>query len=105
MENNQNFVQRSQALHEGAAALVRRCAEMARIMLEKDLGEGALTRGGRKGHQLDARAQLQGPDSRSDTWALIEVQTTTCRRLPFAAGEPVFPAKSEITRRRPGAQR
>ena len=56
MENNQSFVQRSQSLHEGAAALVRRCAEMARVMLEEKLGEHALTRGGRKGHQLDTRA-------------------------------------------------
>ena len=58
MENNQAYVQRSQSLHEGAAALVRRCAEMAKVMIEEKLGAQALTRGGRKGHQLDTRAQL-----------------------------------------------
>jgi multimeric flavodoxin WrbA len=58
MENNQSYVQNSTALHEGAAALARRCAEMARVMIEKDLGGQALTRGGRKGHELDTRAQL-----------------------------------------------
>ncbi len=60
MENNQAYVQRSQSLHKGAAALVRRCAEMAKVMIEEKLGEQALTRGGRKGHQLDTRAQLGG---------------------------------------------
>ena len=30
----------SAALHEGAAALVRRCAEMARVMIAGTLGEG-----------------------------------------------------------------
>jgi multimeric flavodoxin WrbA len=59
MENNQAYVQNSKALHEGAAALAKRCAEMARVMIEKDLGRDALTRGGRKGHELDTRAQLQ----------------------------------------------
>ncbi len=60
MENNQSYVQRSQSLHQGAAALVRRCAEMAKVMIEEKLGEHALTRGGRKGHQLDTLAQLGG---------------------------------------------
>ena len=66
MENNQKYVRRSQSLHEGAAALVRRCAEMARIMIEEKLGEDALTRGGRKGHELDTRAQLRSSTSESD---------------------------------------
>ena len=60
MENNQRYVQQSATLHEGAAALVRRCAEMARVMIAGTLGERALARGGRKGHQLDTRAQLPG---------------------------------------------
>jgi multimeric flavodoxin WrbA len=59
MENNQTYVQKSQALHEGATALTRRCADMARVMIEKDLGKDALTRGGRKAHELDTHAQLQ----------------------------------------------
>lgn len=58
MENNQRYVQQSAALHEGAAALVRRCAEMARVMIAGTFGEGALVRGGRKGQKLDTRAQL-----------------------------------------------
>ncbi len=66
MENNQNYVRRSQLLHEGAAALVRRCAEMAKIMIEEKLGKDALTRGGRKGHELDTRAQLRNSTSESD---------------------------------------
>lgn len=53
MEANQRSVQRSKALHEGAEALVRRCTEMATVMVSSSLGEGALTRGGRKAHRLD----------------------------------------------------
>jgi nitrite reductase/ring-hydroxylating ferredoxin subunit/multimeric flavodoxin WrbA len=52
MEQNQSHVQSSAVLHEGSAALVRRCAEMASVMIESSLGENALTRGGRKGHRL-----------------------------------------------------
>jgi len=59
MHNNQTYVQRSELLHEGAAALVQRCAEMAKVMIESNLGEHALIRGGRKGHQLDTHAQAQ----------------------------------------------
>jgi hypothetical protein len=53
MEANQRSVQRSTALHEGAEALVRHCAEMASVMVSSSLGERALTRGGRKAHRLD----------------------------------------------------
>jgi nitrite reductase/ring-hydroxylating ferredoxin subunit/multimeric flavodoxin WrbA len=63
MENNQLYVQQSAMLHEGAAALVRRCAEMAAVMIKSTLGEAALTPGGRKGHELDTRAQLLGATS------------------------------------------
>ena len=66
MENNQRHVQQSATLHQGAAALVRRCAEMARVMVAGALGERALSRGGRKGHQLDTRAQLAGPTPPGD---------------------------------------
>ena len=38
-----------------AKQLVRRSADMARVMIESTLGEGALVRGGRKGHQLDTQ--------------------------------------------------
>jgi multimeric flavodoxin WrbA len=54
MENNERYVQSSSLLHDGAAALVRRCIEMAQVMIQGTLGEGALIRGGRKGHLLDA---------------------------------------------------
>jgi multimeric flavodoxin WrbA len=73
MENNERYVQTSVSLHDGAAALVRRCAEMAQVMIQGTLGEGALTRGGRKGHQLDTQAQLQGiTNARGDLAAADE---------------------------------
>jgi hypothetical protein len=56
MENNEKAVQGSVALHEGAAALTRRCVEMAQVMITSSLGEGALIRGGRKGHALGSSA-------------------------------------------------
>jgi multimeric flavodoxin WrbA len=52
MENNENAVQGSAALHEGAAKLAQRCTEMAQVMIASSLGESALVRGGRKGHAL-----------------------------------------------------
>jgi len=58
MENNMRYVQKSTMLHEGAADLARRCVEMARTMIGSALGEKAHTPGGRKGHELDTRAQL-----------------------------------------------
>ena len=69
MENNQAYVQLSQSLHEGAAALVARCAAMARVTIAEKLGERALTRGGRKGQHLDTQAQLHGPAERDRLWA------------------------------------
>jgi multimeric flavodoxin WrbA len=58
MENNEKAVQGSVALHEGAAALARRCVEMAQVMITGSLGEGALIRGGRKGHALGSSASV-----------------------------------------------
>ena len=63
MENNQSFVRRSTALHDGAAALARRCAEMARVMIASSLGENALTRGGRKAHRLDTAVPVASPSA------------------------------------------
>jgi multimeric flavodoxin WrbA len=60
MENNERFVRESVSLHEGAAALVSRCVDTASLMIKGSLGAGALSRGGRKGHELDTRAQLEG---------------------------------------------
>ena len=58
MENNMRYVQGSKALHEGAAALVGRCVEMAELMLAGRMGERPAARGGRKAHELDTHAQL-----------------------------------------------
>jgi hypothetical protein len=55
MENNELYVRDSKFLHDGAVALVRRSADMARVMIESTLGERALVRGGRKGHHLDTQ--------------------------------------------------
>lgn len=60
MENNERYVRESVSLHEGAAALVSRCVETASLMIKGSLGAKALVRGGRKGHELDTRAQLVG---------------------------------------------
>jgi nitrite reductase/ring-hydroxylating ferredoxin subunit/multimeric flavodoxin WrbA len=60
MENNERYVRESVSLHEGAAALVSRCVDTASLMIQGSLGAGALSRGGRKGHELDTRAQLEG---------------------------------------------
>jgi hypothetical protein len=57
MENNEKFVQNSSSLHDGAAALARRCAAMAQVMITSTLGEGALVRGGHKGQQLESPVQ------------------------------------------------
>lgn len=53
MENNERHVQNSKVLHEGARALVERCASMARGLVESAEGKAALVRGGRKGMGLD----------------------------------------------------
>lgn len=55
MENNEQYVRDSKFLHDGAVALLRRSADMARVMIESTLGQGALVRGGRKGYHLDTR--------------------------------------------------
>jgi len=58
MENNERYVRESVSLHEGAAALVGRCVDTAKLMITGSLGSAALSRGGRKGHELDTRAQI-----------------------------------------------
>ena len=40
MENNEQHVRDSKFLHDGAVALVRRSADMARVMIESSLGRG-----------------------------------------------------------------
>lgn len=58
MENNNQYVRESQALHEGAASLVERCVEMATLLIQGTLAPRPPVRGGRKAHELDTRAQL-----------------------------------------------
>jgi len=53
MENNEQYVHDSKFLHDGAASLIRRSADMARVMIESSLGRDALVRGRRKGSPLD----------------------------------------------------
>jgi nitrite reductase/ring-hydroxylating ferredoxin subunit/multimeric flavodoxin WrbA len=60
MERNQQVVQQSPMLHEGAAELARRCVSMAQVMIATSLGEHALVRGGRKAAKLaDASAPAE----------------------------------------------
>jgi len=61
MENNERVVRNSESLHQGAAALARRCVEMAQVMITSALGEGALIRGGRKGNPLETPVAALAP--------------------------------------------
>ncbi len=54
MERNVIEVQNSRELREGAQELVARAADMAQLMIDGQLPEHALARGGRKAHQLDS---------------------------------------------------
>jgi hypothetical protein len=58
MENNIRYVAESQDLQAGARALADRTIEMAKLLVQGALGEQALVSGGRKGNQLDVRAQI-----------------------------------------------
>ncbi|MGD9902497.1 MAG: Rieske 2Fe-2S domain-containing protein [Vicinamibacterales bacterium] len=51
MENNVTYVQESQALHDGAAALVERCVEMAALLTTGRGPAQPVARGGRKAHE------------------------------------------------------
>ena len=48
MERNVAFVQRSEALHDGARALARRAVEMSQLLLAADCDSGTIERAGRK---------------------------------------------------------
>lgn len=54
MENNMRIVAESEALREGARALVERCAEMAALMVRGTIAERDLVRGGRKAYRPPA---------------------------------------------------
>lgn len=57
MENNTRYVQESRALHDGARTLADRTVEMAQVLVAGRITEIELVGGGRKGKQLDVRAQ------------------------------------------------
>lgn len=54
MERNVIEVQNSRELRKGAHELVTRAADMARLMVEGQVPDHPLVRGGRKAHQLDS---------------------------------------------------
>lgn len=62
MENNIRYVEQSNDLHAGARGLADRTIEMARLLVSGALGEQALVSGGRKGNELDVRAQIRPAD-------------------------------------------
>jgi nitrite reductase/ring-hydroxylating ferredoxin subunit/multimeric flavodoxin WrbA len=57
MENNVRYVDESNDLHEGARALADRTVAMARLLVDGSIGEVGIVPGGRKGNQLDVKAQ------------------------------------------------
>ena len=56
-KNNLRYVQQSKSLQDGARGLADRTIDMAKLLVQGALGEVALVPGGRKGNQLDVRAQ------------------------------------------------
>ena len=58
MERNNSYVQNSAALRSGAQELVVRGVDMARLMAAGGVPEHPLCGGGRKGHELDVKAQI-----------------------------------------------
>lgn len=58
MERNNSYVQNSAELREGAQGLVQRAVDMAELMVSGGVPEHPLCGGGRKGHQLDVKAQI-----------------------------------------------
>lgn len=57
MENNIRYVSRSKDLQEGAKALIGRAVDMAKLMVDGQVPDKQVPRGGRKAHQLDVKAQ------------------------------------------------
>lgn len=58
MERNIEYVSKSKELREGAADLVCRAISVAKRLLASASTEARTTRGGRKAHQLDVKAQI-----------------------------------------------
>ena len=58
MERNIEYVAKSKELRDGAADLVARSIEVAKVLLAGEARRPQTVRGGRKAHQLDVRAQI-----------------------------------------------
>lgn len=58
MERNVQYVMKSTELRDGAADLVARAVALSRTLLAAAPAEAHITRGGRKAHQLDVKAQV-----------------------------------------------
>jgi len=58
MENNVRYVQMSKTLREGDEALATRAVETAKLMLSEQAPYQPMARGGRKGNELDVKAQI-----------------------------------------------
>jgi multimeric flavodoxin WrbA len=58
MENNVRYVAESTSLQDGARGLAERSIDMAKLLVQGTLGGVALVQGGRKGNQLDVKAQI-----------------------------------------------
>ncbi len=57
MENNIRYVQESQDLHNGARSLAARTIDMAQLLVQGAIHDVGIVPGGRKGNQLDVKAQ------------------------------------------------
>ena len=58
MEHNVEFVKMSEELRDGTRELVDRTIDMAKLLVLGPLAEVAIVGGGRKGNQLDVKAQI-----------------------------------------------
>ena len=58
MERSVDYARRSTELREGAQALVTRAVDMATLMVDGQVLDRKLARGGRKAHELDVKAQI-----------------------------------------------
>ena len=88
----------SAALHEGARALVGAAWRWPRCCSPGTLGEGGSCRGGRKGHQLDVRAQPARSDAARDDDRGSDTARLTFPVGPRPSGSVPPPARRTATR-------
>jgi len=62
MERNTEFVQRSEALRDGARQLVANAVRLAQDLIERDASQAHIERGGRKAHNAAAAATTSGAE-------------------------------------------